>query len=120
MRRSAIALAVIAAAGPALAADSSADLSTGGLIFVRNDNVEMVSEELAISAKEIGVRYRFFNKSEKDVTVLVAFPLPASIVEAPDETVSLPTGDPSTSSPSPPPSTASRSRRRSSSASLPP
>ena len=94
MRRSAIALAVIAAAGPALAADSSADLSTGGLIFVRNDNVEMVSGELAISANEVGVRYRFFNKSEQDVTVLVAFPLPDLHVEGPDETVSVPTEDP--------------------------
>ena len=94
MRRSAIALAVIAAAGPALATDSSADLSTGGLIFVRNDNVEMVAEELTIAAKEIGVRYRFFNKSEKDVTVLVAFPLPDLHVEGPDETVSVPTEDP--------------------------
>jgi Domain of unknown function (DUF4424) len=94
MRRSAIALAVIAAAGPALANDSGAELSTGGLIFVRNDNVEMLAEELAISANEVGARYRFFNRSEKDVTVLVAFPLPDLHLEGPDETVSVPTEDP--------------------------
>src|SRR5215467_2793945 len=94
MRRSAIALAVIAAAGPALADESATELSTGGIIVVRNDNVEMVSEELTISAKEIGARYRFFNRSEKDVTVLVAFPLPDLHLEGPDETVSVPTEDP--------------------------
>jgi len=51
MRTSAIALAVaLLAALPALANDTSAELSTGGLIFVRNDDVEMLSEDLTISA----------------------------------------------------------------------
>lgn len=45
MRTSAIALVVVTlAALPALANDTSAELSTGGLIFVRNDDVEMPSE----------------------------------------------------------------------------
>ena len=71
------------AAGAALANDSSAELTTGGLVFVRNDNVEMQSEDLRISAKEIHVRYRFFNKSDKPVTVLVAFPMPEIKVDEP-------------------------------------
>ena len=71
MIRSAIALAVaMAATVPALANDSSAELTTGGLVFVRNDNVEMQSEDLRISAKEIHVRYRFFNKSDKPARAL--------------------------------------------------
>jgi Domain of unknown function (DUF4424) len=96
MRTSALALAVLPALAlfPALANDSTAELSTGGLIFVRNDNVEMVSEDLAISAKEVSVRYRFFNKSDKDVTVLVAFPMPDIVVEGPDDPISVPTDDP--------------------------
>lgn len=100
MRTSALALAVVPALAffsaffPALANDSTAELSTGGLIFVRNDAVEMVSEDLAISAKEVSVRYRFFNKSDKDVTVLVAFPMPDIHVEGPDENISVPTEDP--------------------------
>jgi hypothetical protein len=53
-----------------------------------------VSEDLAISAKEVSVRYRFFNNSDKDVTVLVAFPMPDILVEGPDEIVSVPTEDP--------------------------
>ena len=95
MLRSAIALAVAtAAAAPAFANDSSAELTTGGLVFVRNDNVEMQSEDLRISAKEIHVRYRFFNKSDKPVTVLVAFPMPEIKVDEQDQVISVPTEDP--------------------------
>src|SRR6267142_1191511 len=81
-RDHALALVLAAAASAsALANDTTAELATGGLIFVRNENVEMLSEDLAISAKEIGVRYRFFNKSDQDVTVLVAFPMPDIKIE---------------------------------------
>jgi len=86
--------AVAIAATPAHANDSTAELATGGLIFVHNDNVEMVSEDLSISAKEVNVRYRFFNKSDQDVTVLVAFPMPEIRVEEPDQDIALPTEDP--------------------------
>jgi hypothetical protein len=82
------------AAAPALANDSSAELATGGLIFVQNDNVEMRSEDLFISAKEVRVRYRFFNKAAQDVTVLVAFPMPEVRIEEQDQSISLPTEDP--------------------------
>jgi hypothetical protein len=78
---------------PALANDTSAELSTGGLIFVRNDDVEMPSEVLAISAREVSVRYRFLNRSDKDVTVLVAFPMPDIQVVGPDDITSVPTDD---------------------------
>ncbi len=87
-------LAAAAAAAPARANDSSAEMASGGLIFVRNENVEMRSEDLIISAKEIQVRYRFFNKSDKDVTVLVAFPMPEIKVEETDQNISIPTDDP--------------------------
>jgi hypothetical protein len=95
MLKAAAALLSLAwAAVPALANDSSAQLATGGLIFVHNDNVEMRSEDLAISSRLIDVRYRFFNKASSDVTVLVAFPMPEVRVEGPDEIISLPTRDP--------------------------
>src|SRR5258705_13818646 len=90
----ALAAALAASVSPAWANDSTAELATGGLIFVRNDNVEMRSEDLTISAKEVSVRYRFFNKSDKDVTVLVAFPMPEIKVEGPDDNFALPTEDP--------------------------
>jgi hypothetical protein len=79
---------------PALANDTSAELATGGLLFVQNDNVEMRSEDLAISAKQVDVRYRFFNKSASDVTVLVAFPMPEVRIEEQDQNIALPTQDP--------------------------
>ena len=85
-----LALAVV----PALANDSTAGLTTGGLIFVHNDNVEMRAEDLSISAKEVSVRYRFFNKSDKDVTVLVAFPMPEVRLDENDSNISVPTEDP--------------------------
>jgi hypothetical protein len=95
MRRSAAALVLVATiAAPALANDSSAELATGGLIFVRNDDIEMRAEDLAISTKEISVRYRFFNNSPKDVTALVAFPMPEIRIDDPDDTISVPTDDP--------------------------
>ena len=56
--------------------DTSAALGTGGLQFVRNEQVEMRSEDLFISETEIRVRYVFRNTGAKDVTTLVAFPLP--------------------------------------------
>jgi hypothetical protein len=95
MWKAAIALTVLAGAVlPAYANDSSAELSTGGLIFVRNPDVEMRSEDLFISAREVHVRYRFFNSSPRDVTVLVAFPMPEIQVDGPDEVISVPTDEP--------------------------
>jgi hypothetical protein len=90
----ALTLVASVAAAPALANDSTAELATGGLIFVRNDDVEMRSEELTISAEQINVRYRFFNKSSRDVTVLVAFPMPQITIAHMDENISIPTEDP--------------------------
>jgi hypothetical protein len=95
MRRPGIVLlAAIIAASPALANDSTAELTTGGLIFVRSSDIEMRSEDLHISTKEIRVRYSFFNKATRDVTVLVAFPLPDVKVDGPDDNISVPTDDP--------------------------
>jgi hypothetical protein len=79
---------------PVIANDTSAELATGGLIFVRNDNVEMRSEELTISPEQVTVRYRFFNKTNNDVSVLVAFPMPEIKISGPDENISIPTEDP--------------------------
>lgn len=94
MWKPAIALALLTAAAlPASANDSSAELSTGGLIFVHNPDIEMRSEDLFISAREVHVRYRFFNSSPRDVTILVAFPMPEIQVNGPDEVISLPTED---------------------------
>ena len=71
-----IACALLAFAEPALANDSIGHLSAGGIVLGRSNDIEMRSEDLYVSIKEIRVRYRFFNTSDKDITTLVAFPMP--------------------------------------------
>ncbi len=66
----------IAAAWPVAANDTTAQLATGGLIFVRNDVVSMQTEDLFISMEEVSVDYTFRNTSDEDVVSLVAFPMP--------------------------------------------
>jgi hypothetical protein len=63
-------------ASPSLANDSTAELGMGGLQLVRNDVVELLSEDLFVSAREVRVNYRFRNKTERAANYLVAFPLP--------------------------------------------
>lgn len=88
------ALAAAFAAGSARANDSTAELATGGLVFVKNDAIEMRAEDLFISAQEIRITYRFFNRADRDVTVHVAFPTPEIKVEHTDDNISAPTDDP--------------------------
>lgn len=90
----ALTLALGLAAGGARANDSTAELATGGLVFVKNDAIQMLAEDLFVSASEIRVRYRFFNRSAQDVVVHVAFPMPEIKVEGPDENIAVPTEDP--------------------------
>jgi hypothetical protein len=86
--------ALVATSICACANDGTTELATGGLMFVRGDNLEMLSQHITISPSEIGIRYRLLNKSDRDVTVLISFPLPDIHVEGPDETVALPSDDP--------------------------
>ncbi len=78
----------------AAANDSSAELATGGLVLVRNDDIEMRAEDLYVSAEEVRVHYRFFNTSPRDVTLRVAFPMPDITVAHQDENISIPTESP--------------------------
>ena len=74
LRRLPLLLTLLAA--PAAANDTMAELKTGGLTFVRTPEVEMTKEALFISPSEIRVDYVFTNTSDKDVSGLVAFPMP--------------------------------------------
>jgi hypothetical protein len=67
---------VLAVTGGALANDSIGHLSAGGIVLGRSNDIEMRSEDLYVSTKEIRVRYRFFNTSDMDIATLVAFPMP--------------------------------------------
>ena len=66
----------MAGLGAAHANDSTAELRAGGLHLIRSDVIDMVSEELFLSTREIRVKYVYRNPSSADVTTLVAFPLP--------------------------------------------
>ncbi len=74
----AVAYGLLAAlvASPAFADDSSAALAAGGLVFTRQADIRMASEDLRLSPKEARVRYEFVNDGTRDVETVVAFPLP--------------------------------------------
>jgi hypothetical protein len=80
--------------GPiAHANDSTAELTTGGLVLAKTADIEMRAEDLAISEKQIAVRYRFFNHAAQDVTATVAFPMPDIAWEGPDTNIAVPVPD---------------------------
>ncbi|MGO1077266.1 DUF4424 domain-containing protein [Inquilinus sp. CA228] len=68
--------ALLAPLAGASANDSTAELAAGGLVLTRTADIEMRSEDLYVSAQEIRVSYRFFNRAAQDKTVTVAFPMP--------------------------------------------
>lgn len=76
MKRTAIASVMLLLTAAANANDSTAELKTGGLVFVQTDAVTMAEEKLYISPSQVRVEYRFHNNTDKDVEALVAFPVP--------------------------------------------
>ncbi len=74
---SAAALAATSLSLPAIANDSAAAIGVGGLVLQKNDAVSMDSEDLFISEERVVIKYRFTNRSDKDVETLISFPLPA-------------------------------------------
>ena len=79
---------------PAAANNSTAQLGAGGLQLVRNLTIELLSEDLYVSAKEVRVTYRFRNTTDAPVTYLVAFPLPVLDAIVPEAmNVMLPDAD---------------------------
>lgn len=75
---------ILCGASAAQANDSTAELGAGGLQLVRNSVVEVLSEDLHVSADQVRVRYRFRNKAAQDQDFLVAFPLPAVDATVPE------------------------------------
>ena len=69
-------LAALAGAGALHANDSTAEHGAGGLVLKQSRDIDMVSEDLYVSAERIRVRYVFRNRAPRDVRVTVAFPMP--------------------------------------------
>ena len=87
-------VAALLAATAASGNDSTAELAAGGLVLTKSPAIEMRSEDLFISARQVRVHYKFANTSARDVTVTVAFPMPDITTEGVDDTISIPTQDP--------------------------
>ena len=63
--------------GPTASAnDSAAVTGAGGLVLTRNAQIDMISEDLYVSAERVRVRYVFRNRSRRPVRLTVAFPMP--------------------------------------------
>ena len=62
--------------GAAHANDSMGTVSTSGIKYLKNPHIDMQSEDLHISEKQIRVHYKFKNTTAKDITETVLFPLP--------------------------------------------
>lgn len=92
MKRAAVLAALAMIAAPALANDTTAKLDTGGLVFGTSMLIEMEKEDLFISPEKVTVDYVFRNRSDEDITTLVAFPMPDisggpyAMISIPDET----------------------------------
>ncbi len=56
--------------------DSTGYVSTGGVQYLKNNNIQMYSEDLFISKNQIKVDYQFKNLTNKDISETVLFPLP--------------------------------------------
>ena len=69
-------LLALALAAPAAANDSTAEHAAGGLVLTRSADIDMVSEDLFVSADRVRVRYIFRNRSARDIRTTVAFPMP--------------------------------------------
>jgi hypothetical protein len=74
--------------------DTTAELTTGGLVFAKSSKLVMRAEDLFVSSKEIRVRYRFFNAASRDVTSVIAFPMPDLFFDGPDSNLAIPSEAP--------------------------
>jgi hypothetical protein len=72
----AAAVAAIIGAGAALANDSTAEMTAGGLVLKNSRNIDMLEEDLYVSAEQIRVSYVFRNQAAADEQAIVAFPMP--------------------------------------------
>lgn len=93
MKRNWTILLALALAAPAAANDSTAEHAAGGLVLTRTVDIDMVSEDLFVSATEVRVRYVFRNRSPRDIRTLVAFPMPdRDLAEEQEMDVAYPSG----------------------------
>lgn len=64
--------------------DSTGFVSTGGVQYLKNNDIRMVTEDLFISVDKVRVQYEFHNDADHDITETVLFPLPSESYEGYD------------------------------------
>ena len=89
MKRFHVSIVLCAVATAAHANDSTAELGAGGLVLSRSDVIEMAREDLFLAKEAVRVDYVFRNRSDEDVSSIVAFPMP-DIEANPYQNVSIP------------------------------
>jgi uncharacterized protein DUF4424 len=67
---------LLACAGSAHANDTTASTGAGGIQIQQTEAIDMVSEDLFVSAELVRVRYLFRNRTGRKVLTVVAFPMP--------------------------------------------
>ncbi len=70
------------------------ELATGGLTLPMNSDIELRSQDIYISTRQVRVSYRFHNPAPDDVKTVVAFAMPDIRVTDAAATLPLPTDDP--------------------------
>lgn len=76
MKRLVLCVMSVVAAVPAFANDTTAELKTGGLVYLQNGDIVMEAEDLFLSMDEVRVDYVFRNTAGRDIEAVVAFPMP--------------------------------------------
>jgi len=61
---------------PIIANDGAAEVALGGIILKKEARISMEKERLTIALNKVTVEYEFLNDTDKDITTLVAFPIP--------------------------------------------
>ncbi|HMG47123.1 MAG TPA: DUF4424 domain-containing protein [Allosphingosinicella sp.] len=90
-RHLALLACALAAATAAFANDSVAEMAAGGLVLRQSRDIDMVSEDLYVSAAQIRVRYVFRNRAPRPQRVTVAFPMPdRQLIDEMESEVSYP------------------------------
>jgi hypothetical protein len=56
--------------------DSAAEIGIGGINFIKEENISIDREDLSISIDKIEVSYWFRNNTDKDISTVIAFPIP--------------------------------------------
>jgi len=80
-------------ATPALANDSTADLTVGGLTFTSRAEISVESVELTITPDLVSVRYVFLNQGQTPTTATISFQLPEIDLSEADN-YAIPADDP--------------------------